>query len=263
MKTFGKIWVAPSFLASRVRLSFLLSCRSFARTEWLTCFIIAIPRSRLDPSTHLLSRFGLGPLVRTVARNDPVTGEKINKLRKSYEGQVKNFALSGRNKPVKMEALENGKRPLRSMVEDTTEEEWADKYEKRPIEATPDFKAKLQIAMQMQPGTVRNNLHWDDVLGHERQRPVVTAPVAATNPTFTAAPSRQTNGITMPNVQAGANAVRPKRAGKKRSYVDDSFEGYGEGFGDDDGELDDGAFDDDEDGGGSARKKRKKVLVEE
>jgi alanyl-tRNA synthetase len=34
----------------------------------------------------------------SVRRVDPVTGQKVNKLRKSYEGKLKELNLDGRNK---------------------------------------------------------------------------------------------------------------------------------------------------------------------
>ncbi|KAL9107029.1 MAG: hypothetical protein Q9187_008483 [Circinaria calcarea] len=40
-----------------------------------------------DPTKDLLAVCGLSSLVASVARTDPVTGEKINKMRRSYEGK--------------------------------------------------------------------------------------------------------------------------------------------------------------------------------
>ncbi|KAL9033478.1 MAG: hypothetical protein Q9214_007498, partial [Letrouitia sp. 1 TL-2023] len=48
-----------------------------------------------------MSLFNLQSLASSVARTDPVTGEKINKMRKSYEGKVKALGLAGRNRAVK------------------------------------------------------------------------------------------------------------------------------------------------------------------
>ena len=58
----------------------------------------AVPRSRPHPTQDLFQLYGLEPLANSVRRKDPVTGEKINKLRKSYESKIKEFA--GKNKPV-------------------------------------------------------------------------------------------------------------------------------------------------------------------
>lgn len=195
-------------------------------------------------------------MLRSVARNDPKTGEKINKLRKSYEGQIKNFGLTGRNKPVKGErnVEEDQPGPLRRMAGSLPwglqpDEQWAAEHGGPKIEVTADFKAKLKQAMQMQPGTVRNNAHWEDVLGFDKPKPNVlpTAP-AAIPPTA----SRIPNGIPRQPQPPSAEAKRQTR-GKKRSYGDDSFVGYGEGYSD----PEDGG-DTDEYGG---QRKRKKVTM--
>ena len=52
---------------------------------------------------NLISLFGVQPLAATVARTDPVTGEKNNKMRKSYGGQLKMLGLAGRNRSVEHE----------------------------------------------------------------------------------------------------------------------------------------------------------------
>lgn len=207
-----------------------------------------------NPQQHLLALYGLGPLLHSVARNDPITGEKINKLRKSYEGQIKGFGLAGRNKPVKGERNleEDQPGPLRRMAGSTPwglqpDDEWNADHAKSKIEVTPDFRAKLKQAMQMQPGTVRNNAHWEDVLGFDKPKANVIPP-----PQPTAQPSiaRMANGVARQAPQAAGEAKRQTR-GKKRSYGDDSFVGYGEGYSD----PEDG--DGDEYGG---PRKRKRVI---
>lgn len=174
-----------------------------------------------------------------MARTDPLSGEKINKLRKSYEGQIKTFGLAGRNKPVKSDREEDQPGPLRSlaMVQD---DQWDDDQGKSKIAIDTDFKSKLEQAMQLQPGKVRNNAHWEDLLGHEKPR--------AANPQVSQPPptpiSRMQNGITRPQIshtQSGPAIDKRSTRGKKRSYSDDSFVGYADGYsdGDDPGEIDD------------------------
>lgn len=202
----------------------------------------------------MLSMYGLGPLLRTVARLDPDTGEKINKLRKSYEGQIKNFQLSGRNKPVKHEPSRGpslresiGSAPWPAPLE--TDEDWNRDHAKRKITADDEFKTKLRQAMQMQPGKVRDEQKWDDVLGHEKTRPM---PTAAAN-SVSAAGVQRPNGLLRPS--NAADAKRTTR-GKKRSYGDDSFVGYGDGYSDIEDPNDPDGEDGSDDGG---RKKRRKV----
>jgi hypothetical protein len=204
----------------------------------------------------LLALYGLGPLLRSVARTDPRTGEKINKLRKSYEGQIKAFNLSGRNKPVKGERNvdEDQPGPLRRMIGSSPwglqpEEQWNAEHAKSKIEVTQDFRAKLKQAVQMQPGTVRNNAHWEDVLGFEK--PGARAPPAPQPQHVASVPRPMPNGAPR-QFQQSAEAKRQTR-GKKRSYGDDSFVGYGEGYSDpEDGEGDE-----------YGQRKRKKLTVTE
>ena len=123
--------------------------------------------------------------------------------------------------------------------------------------------AKLEKAMDMRPGTVRDNDKWEEILGHGKAKPVVAASDRkgkATN--VTAQPNGQVNG-NRNNTAKGGNpeGARPLRAGKKRGYLDDSFEGYAEGYEDD--ELDDyggdGYSSEEHSRKGGASKKRKKV----
>lgn len=202
--------------------------------------------------------YGLSPLLRSVARTDPSTGEKINKLRKSYEGQIKQFRLAGRNKPVKSERNidEDEPGPLRKLATMIPEEEWQGEHAKQKIEVGTDFRAKLRKAMELQPGTVRNNAHWEDVLGHEKTRPgppVNQPPAVPTNyprvPNGVGRPSNPTNAAT-------AAELRRQTRGKKRSYGDDSFVGYGEGYSDAE-DHDPGDYGDED---GAARRKRKRVI---
>jgi hypothetical protein len=122
-----------------------------------------------DPSVDLISLYGLGPVAKSVARNDPVTGEKINRLRKSYEGKLKGLGLAGRNKAVKHDPATPG--GLRQMTM-WPEEEWQNQkvFGKEIKVADMDSALyNLQMkAMKMEPGTVPNNDYWEDVLGHDK-----------------------------------------------------------------------------------------------
>lgn len=204
----------------------------------------------------LISLYGLGPIAKSVARMDPVTGEKINRLRKSYEGKLKGLGLAGRNKPVKHEpGAPGGLRQLTMWPE----EEWQNqKVFGKEIKVADIDSAlyKLQMrAMKMEPGTVPNNEYWEDVLGHEKPskhagggdpgKKAVSAP-----PANAIRPTGQPNGTPVP---AEPERTRPSR-GRKRHYDDSSFVGYGEGYADDD---DDGVFYSNNEGIG--KKKRKKV----
>jgi hypothetical protein len=207
-----------------------------------------------DPTVDLVSLYGLGPIAHSVARMDPVTGEKINRLRKSYEGKLKGLGLAGRNKSMKQEIGAPGS--LRHMTL-WPEEEWQNQKVHGKAMKVADMDSALQAlqsrAMQMEPGPVPNNDFWEDILGHEKpakhQSPSETGKKAA--PTPTGRPSTQSYAAS-PQPQE-AERARPSR-GRKRHYDDNSFAGYGEGFLDDD---DDPGFY--SNGEGTGKKKRKKV----
>lgn len=225
----------------------------------MSLVVASIPQTL--PLTHnLISLFGLQPLAATVARTDPVTGEKINKMRKSYEGQLKTLGLAGRNRSVKHE--EGKQMGLREMTL-WPDEEWQnqkvggkDVHKGLPSE----ILAKLDKAMQMQPGSLPNNHQWENLLGNDIPKlvePTKTSKIP--NKPLTKANS-QVNGNTV-----NAENVRPQRTNKKRSYGDASFEGYAgyaEGIEDDDADTGGGYSSGDTQfsrKSGRAVKKRKKV----
>lgn len=215
----------------------------------------------------LLALCGLQPLAASVARIDPATGEKINKMRKSYEGKVKALGLAGRNRAVKHEA---GKSPGLLELARWPEEEW---YNQKVLgkdvqKGLPSATlAKLEKAMQMQPGPLPNNAEWEDLLGYEKAKPI-TAVVdqKAKKQTHAEVPALKANGLSNgASVNAAKSTaselIRPKRTGKKRRYDEHSFEGYGEGYVDDDGDVLLGGGYTSEEGSriSSTSKKRKKV----
>ncbi|KAL8693390.1 MAG: hypothetical protein Q9218_001782 [Villophora microphyllina] len=215
----------------------------------------------------LLALFGLQPLAATVARTDPITGEKINKMRKSYEGQVKRLGLAGRNRAVK----HNQEKSMGLLqITQLPAEEWhIQRVHGRDVrnglpEATVQ---KLSSVMQMEPGPGKKSAEydWDDLLGIEKVKPLPNMDDLSKKPVRPDIGPKlngQTNGIRIaPNNALVTEANRPKRAGKKRRYDDLSFEGYDETFLDDEGDmLGDLGNKSSEDGSrkGGAAKKRKK-----
>ncbi|PYH39368.1 uncharacterized protein BO87DRAFT_349426 [Aspergillus neoniger CBS 115656] len=184
------------------------------------------------------------------------SSEKINRLRKSYEGKLKGLGLAGRNKPVKNEPGVPGS--LRHMTM-WPEEEWQNQKVFGKEIKVADMDSALQNlqmrAMKMEPGTVPNNEYWEDVLGHEK--PSKHAGGDASKKGVAPPPNgvriSQPNGTPAP--VSDQERARPSR-GRKRHYDDNSFVGYGEGYADDD---DDGAFYSNSEGMG--KKKRKKDHV--
>ncbi|KAJ5281204.1 hypothetical protein N7478_006576 [Penicillium angulare] len=209
-----------------------------------------------DPSLDLISLYGLGSVAQSVARIDPITGEKINRLRKSYEGKLKGLGLAGRNKPVKQEPGAPGS--LRHLTM-WPEEEWQNQKVFGKQIKVADLDSALHglqtQAMKMEPGPVPGNDFWEDVLGHEK--PVKNPPPGDSTkkaaPTPGGRPSAQ--GTMSASTPHDRDHARPSR-GRKRHYDDNSFVGYGEGFADDD---DDPGFY--SNGEGTGKKKRKKDHV--
>lgn len=210
-----------------------------------------------DPSLDLISLYGLGPVAQSVARVDSTTGDKINRLRKSYEGKLKGLGLAGRNKPVKQEPGAPGS--LRHLTL-WPEEEWQNQKVFGKAIKVADMDSELQKlqtrAMQMEPGAVPNNDFWEDVLGHEKPaKPQVSGDTGKkTAPTPAAGQSvNQSFGTPRSHLETETERPRPTR-GRKRHYDDNSFVGYGEGYADDD--TDAGFY---SNGEGTGKKKRKKV----
>lgn len=162
-------------------------------------------------------------------------------MRKSYEGQVKGFGLAGRNKAVKHEPGMSG--GLVELIE-WPEEEWQNqKVFGKELEKglSGAMFAKLEKAMKMEPGPVPRNDEWEHVLGLEKLK----APIPAVETKGKTAPqpgprfqkvNGLVNGMTVGIVAAG-DVARPKRTGRKRRYDEHSFEGYGEGYVDDDADA--------------------------
>ncbi|KAL9101224.1 MAG: hypothetical protein Q9163_003506 [Psora crenata] len=197
-------------------------------------------------TTNLISVFKLDSLAATVARFDPFTGEKINKMRKSYEGQLKTLGLAGKNKSIKHdEAIAGGAKMMGlSEMAAWPEEEWQNQktHGKSITKGLPEaVKAKLEKAMDLRPGPVPEGSKWEDILGIDR----VVVPNANKGRKDPKINGQGVNGVpakaqsNAPVAVAGASEpIRARRNTKKRRYDDGSFEGYGEGFVDDDLDLD-------------------------
>ncbi|KAF2632216.1 Rox3-domain-containing protein [Macroventuria anomochaeta] len=186
-------------------------------------------QSRPHGSQNLFRLYGLERLAKSVARVDPVTGEKINKLRKSYEGHIKTLQIAGKPKAVKMDdvfsgpvglpddhwdAINAGKEPWRKMNAEQTALE-------------PDFSSLLDSAFGgMGPGALppsdaskyKAYIGTDDTL---RAKPA--ADTQARTPLPSSAPTPNSHALPR----------RPERSGSKRQYNEDSYQGYSEGYGDD------------------------------
>ena len=193
-----------------------------------------------------------------------MTGEKINKLRKSYEGHLKPLGLAGKNKGVQAEP---DKRLLESYAwpeEEYYSQKVHGKDVRRGLPAAT--LAKLEKAMHMQPGPLPDSGKWEEIFGFEKAKPLGTAfDKKGKSGTSATQISEQMNGNrTAAAAGAQSEDTRPKRAGKKRRYNDDSFEGYAEGYVDDAEDVvgGEGYSSEERSRRESASKKRKKVRLQ-
>lgn len=217
--------------------------------------MIAYPISRPHPSQDLIQLYRLGNIASSVARKDPLTGEKINKLRKSYEGKVKNLALPGKNKPTDRAGELLG-------IMEWPDEAWQDQRvygkELEKAESAP-IMAKLGQALQFNPGRLPNDDHdkWKSLLNYEETATTKGTPSLAPtkNPAQQAMLKSQSSSLraSAPASPRSSQGVRPDRPNKKRRYDESSYHGYNDAY--DDG-YSTGGIDDKRD---SATKKRRKV----
>jgi hypothetical protein len=227
---------------------------------------------------NFISLFGLDSIATSVRRVDPSTGEKINKLRKSYEGKIKELKLAGRNKAV-TNTIELGAR-----IMEMPEDDWKATYvlgKEMSKSASESFQAKLKRSLDsistgnLPPSEV---VRWKGVLGVEENGPagnvsigtkplVKSRTVPSTNASADGNPSPSgipPSALGLTRNQTSATGVstftggseRPDRANKKRKYTDDSFAGYNDAFGADELDAADHDLDLDEE---SAKRKRKKL----
>lgn len=186
-----------------------------------------------------MSIYGLNDILRDVARIDPVTDDKINSMRKSYEGQVKSFELAGLNKPVKKD-LKPPFNPGRLMST------YRIPPQQEGFEIDAYLRETLPPAMQFQPGKLgKKQDEWTRLLGNDKPK---VAPPPAPEPVQPTA-AVKTNG--RPGGRPQQDLHRPRRVGKRRRYDDDSFEGYADGYVDEDQS-------DSEGDRGSARKRQRR-----
>lgn len=192
-----------------------------------------------------------------MARKDSVTGEKINKLRKSYEGKIKDFP--GKNKAVAVPY------ELANYIHYPDEEWGIQKLMGKELERglSDDQMMKLEKAVQADPGklSAEENEKWRIATEFEMDPPKAKGRDV---PSTAKAATSKAAKTTTATKSSTTEPPRPKRRGTKRSYADESFEGYGEGFVDDAGATQSIVDDDVESRSSSgAKKKRRKVRFSE
>ncbi|KAK3068995.1 hypothetical protein LTR53_013017 [Teratosphaeriaceae sp. CCFEE 6253] len=210
---------------------------------------LATPRPR--PAQDLIDLYSLQGLQASVARRDDA-GNKINKLRKSYEGKAKALGLEGRAK------AQAGNGALAGLVDPAWELDagsgrtWWDAQRGSEVAGLLGEKGDALDMLALLPAAFqglgregfpkKEHEHWRHVLGLDEAGTTPALPATKPNGVFPAALGK---GATTP-AQATAlrnaaspvspnGVVRPERAGKKRRYDEASYTGYHEGFVDDDG----------------------------
>jgi len=167
-----------------------------------------------------------------VSRSNPDGSKKT--VRKTYKGHIKRvLKLSGNFDSLKKEI--DAPDTLWSMMTQP-DEVWDSQYAHVSKELDMGLPhavtGSLGKAMTMARGVIPKDMWNNSVLGELVSPPIPTEPAKAVQ-----------NGVKRPPLQAGGvsraakvEGPRPKRNVKKRTYGDASFEGYGEGFVDDDGQ---------------------------
>ncbi|KAI0095681.1 Rox3-domain-containing protein [Hypoxylon sp. NC0597] len=193
------------------------------------------PESYPCLSDDLFEMFGLTGIAAEVARTKP-NGEK-NALRKTYKGQIKTLGLSGHFDAVKKDPeAPDGLQAMTLIPEDVwfTKEVSGKEIEKGLSQV---HQTHLSRAATMAKGSIPK-ADWDSsVLGDlaPGSIPRKTGHDQSTRPTAPSTPAASAPVVTpKPNKPLTPQVDRARRIGKKRSYQDSSFEGYGEGYADDD-----------------------------
>jgi hypothetical protein len=238
----------------------------------------AIVPSRPHPTHNLISVFDLQAIQKKVARRDPVTGEKINPLRKSYANKVKFLGLEGKNKAQPNNGeLEGLVEPGWNMDVGDGVTMWDQRWQdfrlddEKPKE---DILSKLESALKMEPGRLPKQEHaeWKNTLGLDDVAAAVAAAATTTKPAAAAVAAKPLPGNlhlahTAPAMAARnsapsspRNAIRPDRTGKKRRYNDSSFEGYNDGY-DEDGYNTGGVDENGRRRDASSKRQKRKVSV--
>lgn len=207
-------------------------------------------------SADLFELYGLTGIAADVAREKP-DGSK-NGLRKTYKGHIKKFGLAGHFDAVKKEP--NDPEGFMSLI-DCPPQEWDVHFVKGKEIGSglrPEVERILPKATAMARGPIAKD-RWDstvlaDFAGERAGKGGLSA-----KPTAPGTPLHPASGGGVARLKGqgpgGQDAARPRRAGKKRSYGDNSFEGYGDGFDDETGAETGYST-----GEGEGTKRRKKVL---
>lgn len=190
-----------------------------------------------------------------VARTLP-NGEK-NGLRKTYKGKIKELGINGKF-DVKLQD-EEAPSGLLHILREPAHEWGVSQVSGRDIsKMPPNIKTLLPSAMTMYKGIIPKAMFDSSVLGEldvSDKKAAAQVPHGRSTPLGTQRSGTPTLSFGRPAARS-QEAARPKRAVKKRGYDESSYEGYGDGFMDDD--MVDGGYStgDGDDRGGAKRRKK-------
>lgn len=200
----------------------------------LNSLLLAIARQRPHPSEDLFAMYNLRGIQDSVRRLDPETKKKINKLRKSYEGKLKELGLEGRNKHEKRDD-----QVLTGLVDpgwDAIMQEggasmWQMQHGQFDLHGPPkqQFFGKLDSALSLRPGTLSKDEHakWQHALGLDEPGKAQATNAAGPAKSATSKLLAQTAPVrNSAPASPRAGLARPGRSGKKRRYDESSYEGY-------------------------------------
>jgi hypothetical protein len=173
------------------------------------------------------------PIQTSVQRVDPVTGQKVNKLRKSYEGKLKELNLDGRNKatesPKELEGLVD---PGWDQITSNGITLWQEQMPGADTEGPliNDMLANLDAALSFRPGKLPRDEYnkWNYQLGLNVPSTKATGntnSATSKDPPKNAASNflkANTGPLASKSAPSSPATSRPDRAGKKRpgSWVD-------------------------------------------
>ncbi len=212
----------------------------------------------------LFVRYGLQNIVQTIARTNP-DGSKGVKLRKTYKNQIKDYGLNGAFNPVRYELMDPknkdqlNPKTLTAMIS-IPQAVWDTEHKPKGAgkELPAGSLAKLGRACTMAAGKIPPGNGFDEAV---LALPTAKAKEDPPLPLHATKAAQNGNRTPLQNVPvartAKAELPRPKRNIKKRTYGDSSFDGYGEGYVDDDQDIGYSTGDGEE--RGASRKRPKKV----
>jgi hypothetical protein len=210
----------------------------------------ALPSSHVPLDADLITLYSLKDLQASVARFDPTTGEKINKMRKHIGGKVKSLGISG-----KFKADEEGKKgELTGLVDpawDNLDQDGKTWWQGQRSDAFLDTEDDMDLALGkldaalggIKAGNLPTAEHnqWKSLIALEETAPAKEKEDKTKLPSAPAVGKIPNAATAIMGKNAPANVMRnsapasprgavgrPDRAGKKRRYDESSYEGYDE-----------------------------------